>query len=281
MAILLGTRQDFVEAFSAAAAPPPVTSDDSWSRRNVQKNDSLSRRRGASSILIRLNAEEAKKETTTMPKASSSTSSNSIGMQKRLAQLRPVFLSHERDFFRQGARLESMDSYVLVSTLTASMSFGCLVGFKPQTVAVAHVAVPLFKLATMTKNNKAMLECIYRTLCVSIQIASGMSALCGLYATVIFSLTILYGKSALGAERDREYDKFLRRTVRSRVNGARCFTLSLALFALTTVLVLIEKTFLCGSSLPVSLVAFTILYRLYKDWKELSRGRDQIFRDQT
>ena len=116
---------------------------------------------------------------------------------------------------------------------------------------------------------------------VSIQIASGMSALCGLYATVIFSLTILYGKSALGAERDREYDKFLRRTVRSRVNGARCFTLSLALFALTTVLVLIEKTFLCGSSLPVSLAAFTILYRLYKDWKELSRGRDQIFRDQT
>lgn len=44
---------------------------------------------------------------------------------------RPVFLTHERDFFRQEARLNSMDSYVLVSTLTASMSFGCLVGFSP------------------------------------------------------------------------------------------------------------------------------------------------------
>lgn len=174
----------------------------------------------------------------------------------------PVFLTHERDFFRQLARLNSMDSYVLVSTLTASMSFGCLVSFRP---ATADRAV------------------LYRALCWCIQAVSGLSALCGLYATIIYSLTILYGKSALGAERDREYDQFLRRTVRARVRGSRCFSLSLALFAVEAVLVLVERTSaLCGGikySLPVGLVACFILYRLYEDWQLLELGREQIFKD--
>ena len=165
--MLMGTRQRSVQAFSAA---PPVTSIyHSWSRRdNVQKENVSRRRRGAS--IIRLHAEEQAKKKTIPPAPksfssnnNSNNSNNNIGMQKRLSQLRPVFLSHERDFFRQGARLESMDSYVLVSTLTASMSFGCLVGFKRQTAA-AVAAVPLFQLAAMTKSNAAMLECMYRVL---------------------------------------------------------------------------------------------------------------------
>lgn len=96
---------------------------------------------------------------------------------------RAVYLKHERDFFRQAARLESMESYTLVSTLTASMSFGALLGFSP--------AVEAAMTGTLTAKLLA-----YRALCSLIPVIAGMSAIFGLYATIMFSLTILYGKSA-------------------------------------------------------------------------------------
>ena len=172
---------------------------------------------------------------------------------------RPVVLTHERDFFRQDARLSSMDSYVLVSTLTSSMSFGCLVGFIETTIPKS-------------------VRVYYRVLALSIQVVSGFSALFGLYATIIFSLTILYGKASLGAERDREYDRFLRRTARARVHGTRCFSLSLASFALLAVLVLVERTFLYPlCSAVVGFIASITLYYLHRDWRLLFESKELIY----
>jgi len=174
---------------------------------------------------------------------------------------RPVFLTHERDFFRQDARLNSMESYVLVSALTTSMSFGCLVGFCPHLpLSASHV--------------------LYRFLFVAIQVVSGLSSLFGLYATTIFALTILYGKSALGAERDREYDMFLRRTIRARVNAARCFSYSLASFAMLNVLILVERTYprrlISG---PVGVAVAVLLFHLYRDWRLLVQSKEIIYKD--
>lgn len=180
----------------------------------------------------------------------------------------PVYLTHERDFSRQLARLESMDSYVLVSTLIASMSFGALLGFQSavhaQAVIVAKGRVAKF---------------FYQSLCTTIQVVSGLSALFGLYAALVFALTILYGKSALGAERDREYDVFLRKTVRARVNGFRCFSLSLGLFALEAFLVLVERTSFRVCWIPVSVVAAGVFLYLYKDWQLMIRSAGIIYRD--
>jgi hypothetical protein len=168
-------------------------------------------------------------------------------------------LTHERDFFRQEARLNSMDSYVLVSTLTASMSFGCLVGFSPHVQSIQSSRF------------------FYKTLCLAIQVVSGFSALFGLYATIVFALTILYGKSALGTERDRQYDKFLIKTVRARVRGARCFSLSLALFALEAGLVLFERTYPYAAgfvTLGCTAVAAVTLHHLYQDWRLLFASKE-------
>ena len=211
---------------------------------------------------------------------SSKTGQGGISTKK---QQRPVFLTHERDFFRQEARLNSMDSYVLVSTLTASMSFGCLIGFSSHldstavaaAVAAAARSIPWITLSGCT----ATARFVYQTLCLAIQVVAGLSALCGLYATIIFSLTILYGKSALGAERDREYDRFLRRTVRARVHGTRCFSCSLALFAVEALLVLVERTYLRACSLPVAGTALFLLFRLYRDWQLLVRSTEIIYKD--
>jgi hypothetical protein len=98
-------------------------------------------------------------------------------------RVRSVYLKHERDFFRQVARLESMDSYVLVSTLTASMSFGALLGFKSAAEATVLTA------------GNTLRAFGYKILSSTIPIVAGFSAIFGLYATIMFSLTILYGKS--------------------------------------------------------------------------------------
>ena len=106
--------------------------------------------------------------------------------------------------------------------------------------------------------------------------------MCGLYARMIFPLTVLYSKSALGAERDREYDQFLRKTTRARVHGFRSFLFSLGLFAVEVLLVLDERTFASCRwlSLPVELSTAGILFYLYKDWKLLVRtAEESIFKD--
>lgn len=164
-----------------------------------------------------------------------------------------------------------MDSYVLVSTLTASMSFGALLGFSP---IYENGVLP----ATMMTN--PIMKFIYQAIVVLIPPVSGISSLCGLYATLVFSLTILYGKSALGAERDREYDKLIRKTVRARVHGARSFLLSLGLFAVEAFLVLVERTFnrLWCTVSAVGVSGF-IMYHLYRDWRLLYDTAESIFKD--
>lgn len=181
-----------------------------------------------------------------------------------------VYLTHERDFFRQETRLESMESYALVSTLTSSMSFGALLSFTPSLTSKA-----LFHIQGATA------KFLYKSMLLAIEVVAGLSTLCGLYATLIFSLTILYGKSALGAERDVEYDEFLRSTVRARVHAFRSFTYSLGLFALLAMLVLVERTSFRACSLPVLGTASYILIKLYWDWRLLFEKAEIIYKDNT
>jgi len=194
--------------------------------------------------------------------------SETTAASKKIRRPKPVFLTHERDFFRQVARLESMDSYVLVSTLTTSMSFGSLIGFSPS------LAVSKTLLSSTTK-------LFYNGLCLAIQAVSGLSALYGVHAMVVFSLTILYAKSALGSERDIEYDKFIRKTVRARVRGFRCFSLSISLFAAEVFLVLTERMFAVSRActVPFGIFAAGILYYLYRDWKLLYHTAEIIYQD--
>jgi hypothetical protein len=153
------------------------------------------------------------------------------------------------------------------------MSFGALISFSRNEAVAATI-----KVCTNTSAAR-LLGLFYHGLCLAIQTVSGLSAICGLYATIIFSLTVLYSKSALGAELDREYDRFLRKTVRARVRAFRSFSFSLGLFALEVILVLIERTFASCPwlSLPVGLSAAGIMFYLYKDWKLLVRTAEESF----
>lgn len=205
----------------------------------------------------------------TTPKSAEVSKTTSSATKTTRPPPKPVFLTHERDFFRQVARLESMDSYVLVSTLTTSMSFGALIGFGPSMVASKTLLL------------RSSAKFFYNGLCLAIQAVSGLSALFGVHAMLVFSLTILYAKSALGLERDRDYDKFIRKTVRARVRGFRCFSLSLSFFASEVFLVLLERTFaVCRAcTVPFGIAGVGILYFLYRDWQLLYETAEIIYQD--
>ncbi|KAL7560639.1 hypothetical protein ACA910_001323 [Epithemia clementina (nom. ined.)] len=123
------------------------------------------------------------------------------------------------DLEREKTRLESLESYVLVSILTASASFAVL-DAAPDPFLAGGSGCSLVSTLTV--------------------FAAGLSSLCGLHATVVFSLCVLYGKTALGRYHDDAYQAFLQRVAPQRVRGFTTFAASLLLFAVETALLLYQ-----------------------------------------
>ena len=63
-----------------------------------------------------------------------------------------------------------------------------------------------------------------------------LAALGGTYSMIIFTLSSLYGKTALGMHRDSAYFTFMKETGRIRFRAFRAFTISLLLFCVQVVL---------------------------------------------
>lgn len=96
---------------------------------------------------------------------------------------------------------------------------------------------------------------------------------------LMFNSFLHFTTGALGAERDLEYEKFLRRTVRPRVHGARCFTLSMGLFMLEAFLVLMERTYYRPWFVGVLATSVGLLVSLYRDWRLTFRMAEYIYKD--
>ena len=95
---------------------------------------------------------------------------------------------------------------------------------------------------------------------------------------MVFSLSILYGKTALGVERDPQYDSFLENTLDIRIKAFRAFSLSLGLFAVLVVLVLAEDLSMM-MLLPVGAAMLGFLYMGFQDWKTLIDEATPIYDD--
>lgn len=174
-----------------------------------------------------------------------------------LAQGKTKTLNHERDYFRQDTRVQAWDSYVLVSVLCTSISYNALQNFELNEI---HQGVASYEAVKSV-----------------IQIVAGTAVLAGLYATMVFSLSILYGKSALGLERDPQYDSFLASTGKERYNGFRAFSLTLALFSLLVVMVLSEDLpFVLH--LPVGGAMIGALYVGYRDYNKIVDAATPIYK---
>ena len=96
---------------------------------------------------------------------------------------------------RKEIRLDGFEPYTLVSLLTASAFF--------EVISDVHVD---WDVIFATSHPRDLLGDEW--LNAGILLAGGGATITGVYATAIFSLTILYGKTALGLCRDDEHDKF-------------------------------------------------------------------------
>lgn len=170
-------------------------------------------------------------------------------------------LNHERDYHRQSTRIESFDQYTLISILCCGTAYYSL----DRSVLTLNPDLEGFY----------FFEVILRN---AIQITAGASALCGLYATMVFSVSILYGKAALGMERDLQYDSFLHETGDLRIKAFWAFSLSLGLFALMVALMLASNLPMI-LELPVGGLMVWALYVGYRDWKRLVDSASEIYLD--
>jgi hypothetical protein len=168
----------------------------------------------------------------------------------------PKALVHERDYFRQETRIQAWDEYVLVSILCTSISFGALLNFQ---LIPSHQGIVL-----------------YETLKIGIQVFSGLAVLTGLYSTMVFSLSILYARTALGMERDPQYDTFLDNTEAIRKKAFRAFSLSLFSFSILVVLMLTEHLPLF-MHLPLGSLMIMALFVGVRDWMVLVKEASGIF----
>jgi hypothetical protein len=171
----------------------------------------------------------------------------------------PKDLVHERDFFRVSTRVQAFDEYVIVSILCTSI---CYTSLTSTVIHPDHVGIFLY-------------ETVLRT---AIQCTAGAAVLFGIYSTMVFSISILYGKTALGLEQDKEFDSFLDSTVDIRKNAFLSFSYSLGFFALMVVLNL-AQVLPTVMHLPVGAAMIGFLYVFYRDWEVLTTAAEEIFEE--
>eukprot|EP00531_Pseudo-nitzschia_arenysensis_P005354 CAMPEP_0116123438 /NCGR_PEP_ID=MMETSP0329-20121206/4752_1 /TAXON_ID=697910 /ORGANISM="Pseudo-nitzschia arenysensis, Strain B593" /LENGTH=276 /DNA_ID=CAMNT_0003617361 /DNA_START=211 /DNA_END=1041 /DNA_ORIENTATION=+ len=118
---------------------------------------------------------------------------------------------------RQILRMEGLDPYVLVSVLTSTTSYNTICG--TQVFQNGHLDV-----------------------ISALLLASGtLSAVFGVYATTVFSMCVLYGKTALGLDKEDLYYRFMEATRENRIRGYKAFSLSLLLFLVDIFLIAIDQ----------------------------------------
>ena len=147
---------------------------------------------------------------------------------------------------RQELRLGGFEPYILVSVLTAQASFE----------EISDVEISWDKVLKTSSLLDFSGESWYS---IGILLSAAGATITGIYATVVFSLTILYGKTALGMDRDDDYYSFMDGTGLQRFRAFQAFTYSLFLFSIS---VLLEVTMRCPeiARLPVAAASAAFLY---------------------
>lgn len=142
-------------------------------------------------------------------------------------------------------RLAGFEPYVLISVLTAESSYETI---KEYDADWSSVDTDMATVLQMVGNFDAFKEYVDSTqifnriewLVVGIQLASAGSAICGIYSTVVFCLVILYGKTALGLDRDEEYFLFMENSGLQRFRAFKSFSYGLLFWAISLCLVVCD-----------------------------------------
>ena len=159
------------------------------------------------------------------------------------------------DVERMNMRLDGLEAYILVGALVSTTSFNDVLG---SDFLTANGSLPYF--------------CRYVTL-----IVSAMVTLLGLYATIIFASTILYGKTAMGLNRDRMFMHFMDKTRGQRIRGFNALAACIVLFGVEVCLIVADRIPDPKLVPPVLLVSAVIIYFGVNDFRTIIDSAGPIF----
>ena len=150
---------------------------------------------------------------------------------------------------RQVIRIGGLEPYVLVSALTSTASYDTFCSLDTTQLDLATLLL-FFSLLG--------------------------SILCGLYSTIIFSLSILYAKTALGMDRDQPYSYFLEQTATKRKRGFAAFSASLSMFCCNVLILAVQKL-PPDILIPSAIVSLAILIFGIMEWRDMIDAAMPIF----
>ena len=128
---------------------------------------------------------------------------------------------------RAALRLDGLEIYAVVGALQAGTSVAMMQDLGELTPS-GDEGVSLMTVAFATELIRfAFLIC------------GTAATLGGIYATVIFALCSLYGKTALGMNRDKMYEYFMQATGQQRFRAFQAFTTSLLLFCVQVLCIVV------------------------------------------
>jgi len=155
---------------------------------------------------------------------------------------------------RQMLRMEGLEPYVLVSVMSSTTSYGTISGIHLWKDGVLDIVSALLLGTSMT------------------------GTICGVYSTVVFSMSILYGKTALGLDKEDAYYQFMEATSMQRIRGFKAFSYSLLLFVLDISLMGIDR--LPDELQPIAAVGTVVMTVLmYSEFDSILEGAAPIFSD--
>lgn len=163
---------------------------------------------------------------------------------------------------RACVRLDGIEVYAIVSALTCATAINCFDNYQPTPLSVIVKERAVFTLLS---------EMFY-------YLSGALGMMTGLHATLIFSLVTMYGRTALGIDRDDAFNDFFSNTGPPRFNGFWSFKLSLYCF-MTQLSFLISQKFFFEPLRPLVLLAtgYFSYSNLYCDAEDVLRAAGVIF----
>mmetsp|Transcript_9073 Transcript_9073/g.18838 ORF Transcript_9073/g.18838 Transcript_9073/m.18838 type:complete len:391 (+) Transcript_9073:97-1269(+) len=163
---------------------------------------------------------------------------------------------------RACVRLDGIEVYAIVSALTCATAINCFDNYNPTPLSVIVQERAVFTLLS---------EMFY-------YLSGALGMMTGLHATLIFSLVTMYGRTALGIDRDDAFNDFFANTGPARFNGFWSFKLSLYCF-MTQLSFLIGQKFFFEPLRPLVLLAtgYLAYTNLYCDAEDVLRAAGVIY----
>uniref|UniRef100_A0A7S4IWS9 Uncharacterized protein n=1 Tax=Odontella aurita TaxID=265563 RepID=A0A7S4IWS9_9STRA len=170
---------------------------------------------------------------------------------ERLASLRDADDDGDQ-IERACIRLDGLEVYAVVAALTISTSIGVIdLYVSPSWTEMYANGMVITFICKLV-----FLACTY------------VGSLLGLYATLVFSLTVMYGKTAMGMYKEDAFGDFYHNTMKQRIRGFKAFLFSIYAFLIQIVLLM---SAMCPQEMQLVSVLFGCLSvsMIYKDTEDI------------